>query len=140
LSTPSFSHPNQDFGHASSFSCFGDEGKVIWADLLHGWAMGSMPTENVLHYLADGADVLLVTSPKLPALPLLDIETSLGKRTTQLDLTLPADRNQLISLANDRDVFLQAYRPGGLEEKGFGAHDLATLRPGIICANLTAWG
>ena len=84
--------------------------------------------------------MLLVTSPKLPALPLLDIETSLGKRTTQLDLTLPADRDKLAYLAKDSDVFLQAYRPGGLEDKGFGVHDLASLRPGIICANLTAWG
>jgi crotonobetainyl-CoA:carnitine CoA-transferase CaiB-like acyl-CoA transferase len=99
-----------------------------------------VPTEHVLHYLAHGADVLLVTSPKLPALPLLDIETSLGKRTTQLDLTLPADRDQLTNLAKETDVFLQAYRPGGLEEKGFGARNLASLRPGIICANLTAWG
>jgi CoA-transferase family III len=91
-------------------------------------------------YLAHGADVLLVTSPELPALPLLDTETSLGKRTTQLDLTLPSGRKQLTELAKDTDVFLQTYRPRGLEEKGFGALDLATLRPGIVCANLTAWG
>jgi hypothetical protein len=84
--------------------------------------------------------VLLVTSPKLPALPRLDVETSLGKRTTQLDLTLPADHNQLTNLTKDADVFLQAYRPGGLREKGFGVRELASLRPGIICANLSAWG
>lgn len=89
---------------------------------------------------AQGADVLFVTSPNLPALPLLDIETSLGKRTTQLDLTLPADRNTLTRLTGEADVFLQAYRPGGLEHKGFGTQELASLRPGIVCANLTAWG
>ncbi|KAF8073472.1 CoA-transferase family III domain-containing protein [Lyophyllum atratum] len=89
---------------------------------------------------AQGADVLLVSSPKLPALPLLDIETSLGKRTTQLDLTLAADRDVLTHVAKEADVFLQAYRPRGLEQKGFGPQRLATLRPGIVCANLTAWG
>ncbi|KAF7289905.1 hypothetical protein MIND_01365400 [Mycena indigotica] len=87
-----------------------------------------------------GADVLLVTSPHLPALPALDVDTSRGKRTTQLDLTHSADRIKLHNLASDADVFLQAYRPGGLEEKGLGLSDLTRLRPGIVCANLTAWG
>lgn len=90
--------------------------------------------------LAHGADVLLVTSPKLPSLPSLDVETSRGKRTTQLDLTTAADRDTLVSLAEEADVFLQGYRPGGLAEKGFGVADLARIRPGIVCANLTAWG
>ncbi|RDB16018.1 Succinate--hydroxymethylglutarate CoA-transferase [Hypsizygus marmoreus] len=89
---------------------------------------------------AQGADVLLISSPNLPALPFLDIETSLGKRTTQLELTDDVDREKLIGLAKDADVFLQAYRPGGLQEKGFGATDLAILRPGLVCASLTAWG
>lgn len=40
----------------------------------------------------------------------------------------------------DADVFLQAYRPGGLKEKGFGPQELAQLRPGIVCAGLTAYG
>ncbi|KIL62008.1 hypothetical protein M378DRAFT_166153 [Amanita muscaria Koide BX008] len=89
---------------------------------------------------AHGADVLLVTSPNLPSLPFLDIETSLGKRTTQLDLTQESDHASLIDLARDCDVFLQAYRPGGLEAKGFGVDDLVKLRPGIVCASLNAWG
>ncbi|KAH7885167.1 CoA-transferase family III [Phlebopus sp. FC_14] len=38
----------------------------------------------------------------------------------------------------DTDIFLQAYRPGGLAEKGFGPKELAEARPGIVCANLTA--
>ncbi|KAH7913945.1 CoA-transferase family III [Hygrophoropsis aurantiaca] len=89
---------------------------------------------------AHGADVLLVTSPNLPALPLLDIDTSRGKRTTQLDLTCLSDRNILAGLVKDADVFLQAYRPGGLHDKGFGPEELARMRPGIVCANLTAYG
>ncbi|KAJ7688219.1 CoA-transferase family III domain-containing protein [Mycena olivaceomarginata] len=89
---------------------------------------------------AHGADVLLVTSPRLPSLPNIDVDTSRGKRTTQLDLTLPADHEKLKQLAAGVDVFLQAYRPGGLEAKGFGPQELASLRPGIVTANLTAWG
>ncbi|EGN98146.1 hypothetical protein SERLA73DRAFT_109507 [Serpula lacrymans var. lacrymans S7.3] len=89
---------------------------------------------------AHGADVLLVTSANLPDLPQLDIDTSRGKRTTQLDLALPSDREKLISLTKDADVFLQGYRPNGLREKGFGPEDLAQARPGIVCANLCAYG
>ncbi|EIW81119.1 CoA-transferase family III [Coniophora puteana RWD-64-598 SS2] len=89
---------------------------------------------------AFGADVLLVTSPSLPDLPLLDIETSRGKRTTQLDLTSPSGVDTLRSLAKDADVFLQAYRPGGVDEKGFSPSELAEARPGIVCANLRAFG
>lgn len=84
--------------------------------------------------------MLLITSPKLPALPLLDVDTSRGKRTTQLDLTEATDYDRLKELMKDTDVFLQAYRPGGLKEKGFGPQELAQLRPGIVCAGLTAYG
>ncbi|KAG1743209.1 CoA-transferase family III [Suillus paluster] len=89
---------------------------------------------------AYGADVLLVTSPKLPDLPYLYADTSRGKRTTQLDLTEPTHHDRLKELVKDADVFLQAYRPGGLRDKGFGPHELAKIRPGIVCANLTAYG
>ncbi|KAF5351563.1 hypothetical protein D9758_007210 [Tetrapyrgos nigripes] len=93
---------------------------------------------------AHGADDLLVTSPLLPALPDLDVDTSRGKRTTQLDLTHTEDSEKLKSLARDADVFLQAYRPGALEVKGFGVDELMKMegkrKHGIVCANLCAWG
>ncbi|KAF7346016.1 Beta-hexosaminidase [Mycena sanguinolenta] len=68
------------------------------------------------------ADVLLITSPA-PAQP-----------------TKPGHHEKLKQLAATADVFLQAYRPGGLQAKGFGPQELAALRPGIVTANLTAWG
>ncbi|KAI0718214.1 CoA-transferase family III [Cerioporus squamosus] len=89
---------------------------------------------------AHGADVLWVTSPKLPALPMLDIDTSRGKRTAQLDLNEPADHQKMTELVKDADVFLQAYRPGGLAAKGFGVDQVARLRPGIVYASLCAYG
>ncbi|KAI0265609.1 CoA-transferase family III domain-containing protein [Gloeopeniophorella convolvens] len=88
---------------------------------------------------AHGADVLLVTSPRLPALPFLDAETARGKRTAQLDLDAPADAAALRALLRGADVFLQAYRPGGLAARGFGPEDCAAARPGIVHASLTAF-
>ncbi|KAI0683087.1 CoA-transferase family III [Earliella scabrosa] len=89
---------------------------------------------------AHGADVLWVTSPQLPALPNLDVDTSRGKRTTQLDLTSLADHQKLADLVKEADVFLQAYRPGGLADKGFSVDEVTKMRPGIVYASLTAYG
>ncbi|KAK1218876.1 hypothetical protein PQX77_018403 [Marasmius sp. AFHP31] len=104
---------------------------------------------------AHGADVLLVTSEKLPGLPGLDVDTSRGKRTTRLNLDLNGEgkgegREKLKELVGDADVFLQAYRPGALEGRGFGVGDVVRMKReggggggrehGIVCANLCAWG
>lgn len=62
----------------------------------------------VVFRLAHGADVLWITSPALPALPAIDIDTARGKRTTQLNLNIPNDRDILNTLIGDADVFLQA--------------------------------
>ncbi|KAI0351418.1 CoA-transferase family III [Trametes cingulata] len=89
---------------------------------------------------AHGADVLWITSPKLPALPSLDLDTSRGKRTTQLDLNEATDRETFAALVKDTDVFLQAYRPGGLAAKGFGVEEVVNMRPGVVYASLRAYG
>lgn len=92
---------------------------------------------------AHGAQVLLITSPNLPSLPLLDVETSIGKRTTQLDLEpLDSDQEKLRDLVKGVDVFLQAYRPGGLESRGFGVDDVVKMKEGggVVYASLRAWG
>ncbi|MBL8701672.1 MAG: CoA transferase [Alphaproteobacteria bacterium] len=89
---------------------------------------------------AHGADVLLVTSPHLPAVAPLVIDTGRGKRTTTLHLRDPADADRLRALVREADVFVQGYRPGGVAALGFGPGALAALRPGIVCVSLSAYG
>ena len=67
------------------------------------------------------------------------MDTSRGKRTTQLDLNSPTDAETLRALVRDADVFLQSYRPGGLAARGFGPESCAALRPGIVHASLTGF-
>jgi crotonobetainyl-CoA:carnitine CoA-transferase CaiB-like acyl-CoA transferase len=43
-------------------------------------------------------------------------------------------------LVADADVFMQAYRPGGLAGLGFGPEALAAVRPGVVCVSLSAYG
>lgn len=89
---------------------------------------------------AHGADVLRVTAAHLPTIPGLDPDTGRGKRATQLDLRTAAGAEALRALVREADVVVQAYRPGALAALGFGARDLARLRPGIVVASLAAWG
>jgi crotonobetainyl-CoA:carnitine CoA-transferase CaiB-like acyl-CoA transferase len=80
-----------------------------------------------------------VASPKLPAVESLVINTGLGKQSCFIDLTEAGDAETLRSLIGQADVFLDGYRPGALEGRGFGASHLARLRPGIISVSLDAW-
>jgi crotonobetainyl-CoA:carnitine CoA-transferase CaiB-like acyl-CoA transferase len=89
---------------------------------------------------AHGADVLLVTSPKLPFVQPLIIDTGRGKLSTQLDLRETAGRAGLERLLRDADVMVQGYRPGGVQQLGFGPETVASLRPGIVYVTLSAYG
>jgi len=89
---------------------------------------------------AHGADVLLVTAAHLPSMLPLVIDTGRGKLSTAIDLREPDGRATLTALARDADVFVQGYRPGAIAGHGFAPHELARLRPGIVCASLCAYG
>ncbi|KAM0247257.1 hypothetical protein ACHAQJ_009908 [Trichoderma viride] len=89
---------------------------------------------------AHGADVLWVTSPNLPNQPVLDRDLSRGKRTIQLDIHNPSDKERLLELLRTCDVFIQGFRPGSLASYGLSPQDLQKINPDIICANLSAFG
>lgn len=89
---------------------------------------------------AHGADVMLVTSPSLPSIAPLVIDTGRGKLSVSLDLTKPADRAAFETLLREADVMVQGYRPGGLAALGYGPDALARIRPGIVAVTLSAYG
>ena len=89
---------------------------------------------------AHGADVMLISAPHLPFIDWLMKDTGRGKLSAFADLTTPDGSATLRRLIADADIFLQAYRPGSLAGRGFGAADVAALRPGIVYGSLSAYG
>lgn len=87
-----------------------------------------------------GADVLMVTAPHLPQVPAFVRDTSHGKRSCYLNMGDPEDAAALDELVKSADVFIDGYRPGRLEERGFGVDRLMTLRPGLIHVSVNCFG
>lgn len=85
-----------------------------------------------------GADVLRVDPPQLPELPDQHADTGFGKRLATLDLA--ADRGIFEDLLTKADVVVTGYRPGALDRFGLSAQALAERRPGIVVAQVSAWG
>ncbi len=88
---------------------------------------------------AYGADVMLVNAPHLPNIDAI-AETSRGKRSAHVDLQTSAGQEAMAGLVGQSHVFLQGYRPGGLERLGYGPDALARMRPGIVYVSLSAYG
>jgi len=76
----------------------------------------------------------------LPDSGLTDFDTGIGKLSARIDLRKPDESKILHELVRTADVFVQSYRPGALATRGFSPENLARLRPGIVCASLSAWG
>ncbi|OZJ04050.1 hypothetical protein BZG36_03566 [Bifiguratus adelaidae] len=89
---------------------------------------------------AHGADVLLVTSPNLPFVSPLVIDTGRGKRSCYIDLKTEQGKQTLESLIRDADVLIQGYRPHGIADLGFSPQRVAELNPNIVYVSLTAYG
>ena len=86
-----------------------------------------------------GADVMRISSPKLPSIEALVIDTSYGKRAANINLNTKKGKEQLRRLIKGADIFIQAYRPDSLAQKGFSNEELQAIRPGLISVNLSAY-
>jgi crotonobetainyl-CoA:carnitine CoA-transferase CaiB-like acyl-CoA transferase len=87
-----------------------------------------------------GADVMLISSPNLPAIPWLAIDTGRGKLTSFVDLKSGQGREVLRGLLAQADIFSQGYRPTSIAALGFSPEDAARISPGIVYVSLSAYG
>ncbi|MFD3495518.1 CoA transferase [Streptomyces sp. NPDC058690] len=87
-----------------------------------------------------GADVLRIDAPQLPESQDAHNDTGFGKRSVSLDLSDRADRATFDELLTAADVLVTGYRPGALEAYGLTPEALAVRRPGLVLAQVSAWG
>ena len=87
-----------------------------------------------------GAEVLRIDPPATEEISWQHLDTGHGKRSARLDLADPSGRERFDDLLGSADVVVLGYRPEGLARLGVAARDLATRHPGIIVAQLSAWG
>ncbi|WP_280681214.1 CoA transferase [Kitasatospora sp. MAA19] len=87
-----------------------------------------------------GADVLRVDPPHLPEADDAHADTGFGKRSTRLDLADPADRAVFEGLLATADVLVTGYRPGALDAHGLAPDGLSARHPGLVLAQICAWG
>ncbi|MFI2753922.1 CoA transferase [Cellulomonas sp. P22] len=87
-----------------------------------------------------GADVLRVDAPWLREDDGTHIDTGFGKRTALLALGDVADRATFEQMLDAADVVLVGYRPGALDRYDLSADALLARRPGLVVAELCAWG
>jgi len=86
-----------------------------------------------------GADVLNIWRPNDTDVEAFIWDAQVGMRSTILDST-KEDRDQLIRLLKDADVFFANRRPGYLERHGLDAEELCAKKPGLIHASVVLHG
>ncbi|WP_417510463.1 CoA transferase [Microbacterium sp.] len=83
-----------------------------------------------------GADVLRIDPPRLAEPEWQHFDTGHGKRSALLDARSP----QMTELLTEADVVVLGYRPAALDRLGLAPEFLAEQHPGLIIAQLSAWG
>ncbi|KDA06101.1 carnitine dehydratase [Microbacterium sp. CH12i] len=83
-----------------------------------------------------GADVLRIDPPHLPEIDWQHLDTGHGKRSALLDAT----STQMTDLLEAADVIVLGYRPAALARLGLSPAHLARRHPGLVIAQLSAWG
>jgi crotonobetainyl-CoA:carnitine CoA-transferase CaiB-like acyl-CoA transferase len=68
------------------------------------------------------------------------VQYNSGKKSVSMDLRKEQAKSALRKLIKVSDVLVQNFRPGTIEEMGFGYDVLKQLNPRIIMANVSAYG
>jgi hypothetical protein len=87
-----------------------------------------------------GADVLRIDPPAPPEIPWQHLDGGAGKRSAILDLRDAHDAGRFDALLAEADAIVLGYRPSSLERLGLDPATLASRRPDLVVAQLSAWG
>jgi CoA transferase family III len=87
-----------------------------------------------------GAEVLHVDQPQEFEHEIFTTETTVGQRSTWIDLKSPDGNRIAHDLAAGADVFVDSYRGRTISDLGFSPQALAERRPGIIYCSIRCYG
>lgn len=87
-----------------------------------------------------GADVLRIDPPEPPELGWQHLEGGPGKRTALVDVRTPEGAAVMERLLGRADVVVLGYRPASLSRIGLDPERLGHRHPGLVIAQLSAWG
>jgi crotonobetainyl-CoA:carnitine CoA-transferase CaiB-like acyl-CoA transferase len=79
-----------------------------------------------------GAEVLHIARDQSFEHEAVVVDVNVGMRSTFVDLRNPDQNKRLKALVPGADVYIQNFRTGTLDRLGFGAEELASIRPGLI--------
>lgn len=68
------------------------------------------------------------------------VQYNSGKKSLSIDMRKPEAKEVLRKLVKVSDVLVQNFRPGTIDEMGFGYEVLKALNPRIIMVNISAYG
>lgn len=88
---------------------------------------------------AHGANVLRIGAESLPSVDSGVMSTGFGKRNAYVELNNVSGRSKLRNLLADAHIFVDSFRPGALDSKGFSAQAVAEMSPGIVIVQLCAF-
>ena len=63
-----------------------------------------------------------------------------GKKSVMLNLKQDADRETLLRLCGDADVFIESFRPGVVQRLGVDYATLSARNPGLVYCSISAFG
>ena len=86
-----------------------------------------------------GADVIRISSPDLPSLEPLVIDTGFGKRAAFADLKTDTGRAALRRLIAGADILIDGFRPGALASAGFSVDEMMQANPSLTVIDLSAF-
>jgi alpha-methylacyl-CoA racemase len=104
-------------------------------------AIGPVPLCGMI--LSDlGAEVVRISRPGGQAAyaDLGEAVLHRGRRTVELNLKDPADREQILSLIASADALMEGMRPGVMERLGLGPEQCHARNPRLVYGRMTGWG
>jgi formyl-CoA transferase/CoA:oxalate CoA-transferase len=90
--------------------------------------------------LDDGDDTRSWMPPSWNDMSVAFLSANRNKRSLAVDLDAPAGRDIVVNLAERADILVETFRPGSLEKRGLGYHDLQVANKGLVYCSISAYG